>query len=191
MLLFTEELAVNLTISVAETVVLLWSTGYVSGWSFKGLFSVVFATNLALQLFWDLVIYPFCVNPLRHLARVPVPPHLLLKLLSNETTLTGVTGQNKPNAHHNGLPPRPSTSRMDAHNPQRRATPFPRRIPAQLSRRYQPSSLTRHHEHKYLRLREALESACVSGEDFGVWVDFVRGECASDSKKSVDAGVQY
>lgn len=72
MLLFNEELAVNLTISVLETIVLLSSTSYVSGWSFKGLFSVVSAINFALQLFWDLVIYPFCVNPLRHVARVPV-----------------------------------------------------------------------------------------------------------------------
>jgi hypothetical protein len=74
MLLFKEELAVNLTISVVETLALLSSTRYVSGWSFKGLFSIVFAINFALQLFWDLVIYPFCVNPLRHVARVPVLP---------------------------------------------------------------------------------------------------------------------
>lgn len=75
MLLFNEELAVNLTISIVETVVLLSSsTNYVSGWSFKGLLSVVFAINFAIQVFWDLLIYPFCVNPLRHVARVTVPP---------------------------------------------------------------------------------------------------------------------
>lgn len=78
MLLFNEELAVNLTISIVETVVLLSSsTSYVSGWSFKGLFSVVFAINFAIQVLWDLLIYPFCVNPLRHVARVPVPPPIL------------------------------------------------------------------------------------------------------------------
>jgi hypothetical protein len=84
MLLFNEELAVNLTISVIETVALLSGTSYVPGWSFKGLFSVVFAVNFAIQLFWDLVIYPFCVNPLRHVARVPVTRPLPSAYLSNQ-----------------------------------------------------------------------------------------------------------
>jgi hypothetical protein len=120
MLLFNEELAVNLTISVAETVALLWSTSYVSGWSFKGLFLVVFAINFAIQLLWDLLIYPFCVNPLRHVARVPVPPIPLF----NGRILIQMKGKNNPNEHNNGLPPRQFTTRMDAHNSQRRANPF-------------------------------------------------------------------
>lgn len=74
MLFFTEELVVNLSISTVETFALLSTTSYVSGWSFKGLFSVVFAVNFALQLFWDLVIYPYFVNPLRHVPAVPVCP---------------------------------------------------------------------------------------------------------------------
>ena len=69
MLLFNEELVVNLTISVVETVSLLCTASYFSGWSFKGLFLVVFAINFALQMLWDLFIYPFCINPLRRLPR--------------------------------------------------------------------------------------------------------------------------
>ncbi|EED13418.1 cytochrome P450 monooxygenase, putative [Talaromyces stipitatus ATCC 10500] len=83
MLLFNEELALNLTISLTETVALLWTTNFVSELSFKSLFLVVLAINFAIQLVWDLLIYPFYVDPLRHVATVPGKTNQMAILLDS------------------------------------------------------------------------------------------------------------
>lgn len=71
MLLFTEELTANVAITLVETFVLL-STAAFPQYSFKGLFLRAFGINLIIQLFWDLVIYTYLFNPLRHLPRIKV-----------------------------------------------------------------------------------------------------------------------
>lgn len=70
-LLFKEELMANLALSVVATMALVW-VGQFPGWTFKSLFSCVFAVDLGVQLFWDVIIYPYFVSPLRNLPRVPV-----------------------------------------------------------------------------------------------------------------------
>lgn len=71
MLLFSEELQVNAALTLLETFVLLWTAAFPQ-YSFTQLFLRAFGVNLAIQLFWDMVIYPHLVNPLRHLPRVKV-----------------------------------------------------------------------------------------------------------------------
>jgi hypothetical protein len=70
-LLFKEELMANLALSVVATMALVW-VGQFPGWTFKSLFGCVFAVDLGVQLFWDVLIYPYFVSPLRNLPRVPV-----------------------------------------------------------------------------------------------------------------------
>lgn len=70
-LLFKEELMANLALSVVATVALI-SAGQFPGWTFKGLFACVFGVNFAVQLVWDVLVYPYFVSPLRNLPRVPV-----------------------------------------------------------------------------------------------------------------------
>lgn len=78
-LLFKEELMANLALSVVATVGLVW-VGQFPGWTFKSLFGCVFAVNFGVQLFWDVLIYPYFVSPLRNLPRVPVSlSHLIAK----------------------------------------------------------------------------------------------------------------
>ncbi|KKA23820.1 Cytochrome P450 monooxygenase [Rasamsonia emersonii CBS 393.64] len=69
MLLFSEELQVNAALTLLETFVLLWTAAFPQ-YSFTQLFLRAFGVNLAIQIFWDMVIYPHLVNPLRHLPRV-------------------------------------------------------------------------------------------------------------------------
>lgn len=82
MLLFNEELVLNLLFSLTETVAISFfsvkavgeeeTKGFASEWSFKALFLAVFAVNFALQLVWDLLIYPYFVDSLRYVPRAPV-----------------------------------------------------------------------------------------------------------------------
>lgn len=73
MLFFHEELVLNLSISLVETFAILSIyTAQLPGWTFKGLFVIVFGINFVLQLIWDVLIYPLCVSPLRHVPSVPV-----------------------------------------------------------------------------------------------------------------------
>jgi hypothetical protein len=70
-MLFTEELLANAAITSAETFILVWTAAFPQ-YTFTGLLVRAFGINLALQLFWDFIIYPYLVNPLRHLPLVKV-----------------------------------------------------------------------------------------------------------------------
>ncbi|KAL1963332.1 hypothetical protein VTN77DRAFT_8453 [Rasamsonia byssochlamydoides] len=69
MLLFTEELLANVAITLVESIVLVWTAAFPQ-YTFKQLFLRAFGINLSVQICWDLVIYPYFVNPLRHLPTV-------------------------------------------------------------------------------------------------------------------------
>ncbi|KAH8692250.1 putative cytochrome P450 monooxygenase [Talaromyces proteolyticus] len=61
----------NLAISLAGTSIALIFTDRFPGWTFKGLFSCIFGINFSIQLFWDILIYPNFVTPLRYVPCVP------------------------------------------------------------------------------------------------------------------------
>jgi hypothetical protein len=96
-MLFREELVFNLMLTLAETAALLWS-GFLLEWSFKQLFFYLLGINFALQTFWDLVIYPYAVSPLRHLPRVGVCTVRSVSLMC-DTELTFQTGTSEPGEH--------------------------------------------------------------------------------------------
>lgn len=87
MLDFREEFVATLAITVVATVGLLFTEPY-SDFEFRDLFLRVFAVTFGIQLFWDIIIYPLFVSPLRHLPRVKVSNLASLAHLSSYKLMT-------------------------------------------------------------------------------------------------------